>query len=499
MSQTKVSIIVPSLDREGQIADCLGSLLAQEMKEIEILCVDAGSGDRTVPVLEEMEKKDKRVRFLSSKRRSCGHLLNLGLQEAQGEYVSFLLSGDVASPVMYGELVRQADARKLDLAECHGDASEELCSQTISPSKEQGWACLPSDGGRGIYRRAFLEEKGIRFSELPGMDAPFFGFRFRAFLHASKAALLRERLWKGEEGKPARPVEADNFFKECDFLQADLASDKKGFRGFGTALGRACCLELHAMLQRFPAEGRMAFLEKAAGCVEELHESRWIDYYGISGEEREMVSRLLQDPGEYGEELLQQEIRCLEGKAALLEAQMGEAWKPGPFRRPSAKEFGSRLQGEQDPRRWFELLGYATRNFLVILTVKDTPGSSMPGEILASIRRAGFDGFQTEVWRTYVGVMYRGRAAFQQAHAKEVRTDFSYRSIFSPLAIEATSQAWRKGNRGDIRINGENCAVNIRGVNIVIYDVESQCVLDSIGFDSHEKGKTRFVHGGQRK
>lgn len=494
MNQSKVSIIIPILDGEGHIGACLESLMAQEQTELEILCIDGGSKDRTLPLIEEAEQKDSRIRFFSSNRRSSGHLLNLGIQEAEGAYVAFLLPGDTASPELYAELVRMADGGKLDLVEAYDGLPAELCGHTLHPAREQEWASLSGFRGRGIYRRSFLEEQGLGFRELPGMEVPWFGFRFRAFLHASKAAFLGEGLWQGEARETVRPWEADNFFKECDFLQADLTSDKKVSQTFGRAFGRACCLELHEMLGRFPIEGRRAFLDKAAFFLEELQENQWIDYYGISAEEREMVSRLLLDSEAYGEALLQKEIRSLEEKAGRMELQLAERKTPAPFHMTAAETFGKRLRSEEDPLRWFELLGHAAKNFLVILTVKDTPGDNMPDPIKGAIRRAGFGRFRTDLWRTYVGVLYRGRLAFQQTREKEARTDFSYRSIFRPLVIEATSQAWRKGNRGDIRINGENLAVNFRGVNVLVYDVESGHVLDSIGYDSHEKGKECFAH-----
>lgn len=155
---------------------------------------------------------------------------------------------------------------------------------------------------------------------------------------------------------------------------------------------------------------------------------------------------------------------------------------------------GRKLRKESDAEGWFACLKEAAARCLVILAVKDTAGSAMPGDILGKIRGAGFDQFNNDLWRTYIGVILQGRTVFQEFHENEVRTDYSFDALDGTLSIQATSQAWKQGNRGDIFINGRNYAVNIRGVNIVVYDTEGREVLDSIGLDSHEAGSMQFRH-----
>ncbi|MBR3458553.1 MAG: hypothetical protein IKH16_10450 [Selenomonadaceae bacterium] len=155
---------------------------------------------------------------------------------------------------------------------------------------------------------------------------------------------------------------------------------------------------------------------------------------------------------------------------------------------------GGQLRREKDAEGWFGRLKEAAANFLVVLTVKDTAGNSMPGSIQEKIRGAGFDQFKNDLWRTYIGVILQGRTAFQEFHENEARTDYSFDALDGTLSIQATSQAWNQGNCGDIFLNGRNYAVGLRGVNIVVYDTESGQVLDSIGFDSHEAGNMSFRH-----
>ena len=114
--------------------------------------------------------------------------------------------------------------------------------------------------------------------------------------------------------------------------------------------------------------------------------------------------------------------------------------------------------------------------------------------VYRDICEAGFTLFRTELWRTYVGVVNRGATVAQVYHEREERSDYVYESLDGAFRIEATSQAFRQGDCGEIRINGTGYAVNLRGVNIVVYDAPARQLLDSIGFDSHDEGTVLFRH-----
>ena len=68
----KISVIMPSLNMGRYIKQCLDSVTGQSLKELEILCVDAGSDDGTLEILEEAARKDERIRIIHSDIRSYG-------------------------------------------------------------------------------------------------------------------------------------------------------------------------------------------------------------------------------------------------------------------------------------------------------------------------------------------------------------------------------------------------------------------------------------------
>ena len=86
----KVSIVVPSRNMEKFIGKCLESLVSQTMKDIEIICVDAFSTDKTREIIQDFAKKDSRICMLDDDARSSGYADNLGFDVAKGDYVAYM-------------------------------------------------------------------------------------------------------------------------------------------------------------------------------------------------------------------------------------------------------------------------------------------------------------------------------------------------------------------------------------------------------------------------
>lgn len=114
-SQVKVSVIIPVYNVEEYLEDCLNSLLKQTLKEIEIICVDDGATDASPLILEEFEKKDSRIKVIHQKNAGAGVARNIGVSQAQGEYIGFVDSDDIVYPTMYSELYAKAKSCLADM------------------------------------------------------------------------------------------------------------------------------------------------------------------------------------------------------------------------------------------------------------------------------------------------------------------------------------------------------------------------------------------------
>ena len=95
-----VSVIIPVYNVKEFIRPCLDGVLAQTVKDIEIICVDDGSTDGSGEILKEYERRDSRVRVLKQENGGAGKARNTGLKEAAGETLSFLDADDLFEPDM---------------------------------------------------------------------------------------------------------------------------------------------------------------------------------------------------------------------------------------------------------------------------------------------------------------------------------------------------------------------------------------------------------------
>lgn len=134
MEEVKVSVIVPVYNAENYLHQCMGSIISQTLKEIEIICVNDGSTDQSEDILKEYEKKDERVKVITQQNAGAGAARNAGLRIAKGEYLSFLDADDFFEPDMLKISYEKAKDKKAQIIVFGSDQyREDLQSfQTVS-------------------------------------------------------------------------------------------------------------------------------------------------------------------------------------------------------------------------------------------------------------------------------------------------------------------------------------------------------------------------------
>ena len=85
MEKPTISVVIPVFNAEETISRCLRSVQAQEIHDLEILCVDDGSTDRSTTIIEQMAAEDPRIQLIRQKNRSAGAARNTGMAHAKGE------------------------------------------------------------------------------------------------------------------------------------------------------------------------------------------------------------------------------------------------------------------------------------------------------------------------------------------------------------------------------------------------------------------------------
>lgn len=93
-----VSVIIPIYNVEKYLPECLDSLLAQTYPHWQAICVNDGSKDNSLQILQQYAAKDKRFSIINQENQGLSMARNNGLKQAKGEYVYFLDSDDCLHP-----------------------------------------------------------------------------------------------------------------------------------------------------------------------------------------------------------------------------------------------------------------------------------------------------------------------------------------------------------------------------------------------------------------
>ena len=110
----KVSVIIPVYNAQQYLKQCLDSICQQTLHEIEIICIDDGSTDDSLRILQEYTKKESRLQILTQKNQGAGAARNCGLRAAKGLYLSFLDADDFFEPNMLEEALNEIETYKAD-------------------------------------------------------------------------------------------------------------------------------------------------------------------------------------------------------------------------------------------------------------------------------------------------------------------------------------------------------------------------------------------------
>lgn len=219
-----VSIILPSLNVVSYIRQCLDSVLAQSLEEIEVICVDAGSTDGTLEVLKEYKANDRRIRLIESDKKSYGYQMNIAIDLAAGEYVGIVETDDFVPRSMYEDLHKIAKKYDLDFVKADffrfkenedGSLDKRLnklssnasfYNRIICPKDEPEVFKLIMNTWSGIYKVSFLRNHGIRHNETPGASFQDNGFWFQTFCWAKRAMFIDRPYYMNRRDNPNSSV-----------------------------------------------------------------------------------------------------------------------------------------------------------------------------------------------------------------------------------------------------------------------------------------------------
>lgn len=111
----KVSVIIPIYNQEKYLATALDSLQNQTLKDFEVICVNDGSKDNSLNILNKYAAGDSRIKIINQENQGIGRTRNNGLKVAKGEYIAFLDPDDTFEKNALESLYKQAKKQDCDI------------------------------------------------------------------------------------------------------------------------------------------------------------------------------------------------------------------------------------------------------------------------------------------------------------------------------------------------------------------------------------------------
>ena len=114
----KISVIIPVYNVEQYLPQCLDSLRKQTLSDLEFICINDGSVDGSLDILQAYAAEDHRFVIINQKNRGQGYARNKGLEAASGEYIGFVDGDDWVDEDMYETLYHLIYEHQADISIC---------------------------------------------------------------------------------------------------------------------------------------------------------------------------------------------------------------------------------------------------------------------------------------------------------------------------------------------------------------------------------------------
>ena len=235
----KVSVIIPVYNVEKYLKQCIDSVINQTLKDIEIICIDDGSTDNCPKILDDYAKQDNRIKVIHKPNSGYGHSMNVGIDNATGEYIGIVESDDWILPDMYETLYNKAKEFDLDFIQSdyymywgkynyqkqvHTYTLNEYYNKVFNEeSIDLLWKC-PIANWTGLYKRNFLNSNNIRHHESAGASYQDIGFWCQYTSMVKHAMIIGQPFYMYRQDNPASSVKSKQKMM-CLLLEYEFVSN----------------------------------------------------------------------------------------------------------------------------------------------------------------------------------------------------------------------------------------------------------------------------------
>jgi len=319
----KVSVIVPVYNGEKYLKECMDSILNQSLVDIEIICIDDGSKDKTPEILDTYAKRDSRVKVVHKKNSGYGASVNLGFSMAKGEYIGLVEADDYIDKNMYLELYEKAKINDADLvkADFHmfygeganrrfiyralfeNDSDKDLYNKLVNYEEDirvlnnyvVTWA--------GLYKTKFIKENHIYHNETPGAAYQDNGFWYQVMINAKKILFLNKPYYFVRRDNESSSIYDPNKIfctnREYEFIRSYIKSKGKNTDVLLQFQWKMLYKTHENDMMRISKEFYRVFAERFRDEFLTAIESKEFDPCDLSPLEQKRLNILLENPEKY--------------------------------------------------------------------------------------------------------------------------------------------------------------------------------------------------------
>ncbi len=312
-----VSIIVPIYNVEKYVAECVKSCQKQTLKNIEIICVDDGSTDNSLAVVNSMAKKDPRIKCITKKNSGYGNTMNVGFDNAKGEYIIIAESDDYIEPDMCEFLYNKASNYKLDIVKSdyytftttNGKKKtmyESTCgdpkfyNKILFPKKDKEIFVFQMNTWTGIYNTEFIRKNNIRHNETPGASYQDNGFWFQTLTLVKSIMFVDRAFYHYRQDNPNSSINSKGkvfcMNEEYAFIHDFMIKNNQVKENFMFEFFRKKFFNYMHTYSRIAEEYKLLFLKKFSEELKQTQKSGEINIEKIPDKWlNEMAVRIMDD------------------------------------------------------------------------------------------------------------------------------------------------------------------------------------------------------------
>ncbi len=221
----KLSVIMPCYNATRFLRPCIESMRPQLNDDIEIICVNDGSKDGTLQMLNELHEEIPQLVVVDQPNGGCGPARNAGFAKATGEYVWHLDADDLIAPDAFETIISTFEQNDIDsvifglrlIDEGGGEVTpyhkEYATEEVVSGTEAYLCETIPSFPWNRAFRRDFLVQNNLLFKAVYPHDEEF---DFRTYVYSKRTKFLNKCLYDYRIVKMSDSRNPNSFLKFLD-------------------------------------------------------------------------------------------------------------------------------------------------------------------------------------------------------------------------------------------------------------------------------------------